>query len=62
MLEGSNTSDGNFNKIQPLKQINTGGAGSIWTIKNHPQYVLKLYHDTVDIKQYEKKNRGYDFK
>ena len=55
MLEGSNTSNANFTRIQPLKQINTGGAGTIWTIKNHPQYVLKLYHDTVDIKQYEKK-------
>ncbi len=55
MLEGSDVSEGNFKLITPLKEINNGGAGSIWTLKGHPNFVLKLYHDTVDLSHYEKK-------
>ena len=52
MLEGSDVSEGNFKLITPLKEINNGGAGSIWTLKGHPNFVLKLYHDTVDLSHY----------
>ena len=49
MLEGSDVSEGNFKLITPLKEINNGGAGSIWTLKGHPNFVLKLYRSLLQL-------------
>ena len=49
------TSFGDFSAIQVGKRIAQGGAGTIFSLSSHPDFVLKKYHQDSDVKYYEQK-------
>ena len=58
MMRGDNTDVGDFSSFSLGEKKASGGAGEIWTIKKHPNFVAKIYHDHVDFSEYEKKIRA----
>ena len=55
MLTGSKTEFGDFSKIKLGNQIARGGAGTIFEIQNHPDFVLKYYHEHSNVSEYKAK-------
>jgi serine/threonine protein kinase len=55
MLTGMPTSFADFSAIQVGKRIAQGGAGTIFSLSSHPDFVLKKYHQDSDLKYYEQK-------
>ena len=55
MLTGDSTEFGDFSQITLDEMKARGGAGSIWTIAEHNYIVAKVYHDSVNIREYEPK-------
>ena len=55
-MRGDNTDVGDFSSFS-LGEKSQWRRGEIWTIKKHPNFVAKIYHDHVDFSEYEKKIR-----
>ena len=53
-MRGDNTDVGDFSSFSLGEKKASGGAGEIWTIKKHPNFVAKIYHNHVDFTDYEK--------
>lgn len=53
MKRGDVTAFGDFSKLLLSENIARGGAGEIWTLENHPNFVAKIYHKSVKKKDYE---------
>ena len=57
-MRGDITDVGDFSSFSLREKKASGGAGEIWTIKKHPNFVAKIYHNHVDFSDYEKKIRA----
>lgn len=54
-MKGDLTTFGDFSEILLDQKKAQGGAGEIWTIRNHPDFVAKVYHEDVEQENYEHK-------
>lgn len=54
-MQGEVNEFGDFSKLYLFEKKAQGGAGEIWTLKGHSNYVAKIYHETVDLDDYENK-------
>jgi DNA-binding helix-hairpin-helix protein with protein kinase domain len=54
-MKGEVNDFGDFTNISLDEKKAQGGAGEIWTIKGHLEFVAKIYHPTTNLEVYEKK-------
>jgi len=55
MLKGQITSFGDFSKIRVGERLASGGAGTIYKLDSHPDFVFKKYHPSVNLSYYQEK-------
>ena len=55
MLTGDITEFGDFSRITLDEMKARGGAGSIWTVDEQNNIVAKIYHESVNVREYEPK-------
>lgn len=55
MLTGDTTEFGDFSRITLDEMKARGGAGSIWTVDEQNNIVAKVYHESVNVREYEPK-------